>query len=535
MQDDSQRLRIFISYARADGSTLAEELSIGLELLGFVAVLDKRDIAAAEDWELRLESLVRQADTVVFVLSPKSVASPRCAWEVEKAIALSKRIVPVVAAAVPETEVPPPLRKLNFIDFGPGQSFARALGKLGDALRVDLDWIREHTRLGELAARWIARGRDEALLLRGAELAGGQAWATRWHAGAPEITTNLRAYLTASAEASGRRESLERQRLDELAKAVASQAEALAQREAATKRLRRRTVAAGMVGTALTAGLGALGFLFLREARELETARQRADAAATLALKEAAHREAMRTDLEGQVVVYSATPGQVGDDAAGFSKNLLAEMTSEQVSLGQALSRTVKKVLEKTKGHQRPYISSDLNGDVYLRMSPPSRRRRALLVTVDHVFRSTALPGVRIDGQAWNDFLQSAGFEVQWLRNPKREDVMGALRSVQLSTVDIPPSMFRRAGVSKPPAKTGTREAIASPTLASPSPNSFYLLYYAGPSFGDAGQRYLLMDDSPGTKSGVDGAELRRTALAVDELTALLRQRFAASCLVLDV
>ena len=68
-----------------------------------------------------------------------------------------------------------------------------------------------------------------------------------------------------------------------------------------------------------------------------------------------------------------------------------------------------------------------------------------------------------------------------------------------------------------------------------PAPNSFYLVYYAGPSFMDSGQRYLALDDTLLNMSGVEGAELRRTAVAVDELSALLRQRFAASCLVMDV
>lgn len=407
---------------------------------------------------------------------------------------------------------------------------------MGDALRVDLDWIREHTRLGELAARWIARDKDEALLLRGAEFTGGKTWATRWHAGAPEVTSDQRAYLSASVEALARRESLERQRLDELAQAMANQAEALTLREAATTTLRRRTVAAGAAGAVLTAGLSALAIMFVREAKELEKARQRADEAATLALKEAVYREAMRTDLVGQVVVYSSTPGQSGDDAAGFSRSLLAQMASEQVSLGLALSRTVKEVLEKTHGRQRPYISSDLNGDVYLRLSPPSRRRRALLVTVDHVEGSHSLPGVRIDGQAWNDFLQSAGIEVQWLRNPKREDLMVALRSVQLlSSTDVPAAMFRRVGALPLPAEGGTGAANPPPAPAPPAPNSFYLLYFGGPSFGDSGQRYLALDDTSLGNSGVDRAELRRTAVAVDELSALLRQRFAASCLVVDI
>jgi hypothetical protein len=43
-------------------------------------------------------------------------------------------------------------------------------------LRVDLDWIREHTRLGEIATRWDRRGRPESLLLRGDDLDAAKAW-----------------------------------------------------------------------------------------------------------------------------------------------------------------------------------------------------------------------------------------------------------------------------------------------------------------------------------------------------------------------
>lgn len=65
--------KVFVSYARQDCSTLAEELVTALELLQFDGYLDRSDIAAGEDWEHRLDALIRQADTVVFVLSPRSV------------------------------------------------------------------------------------------------------------------------------------------------------------------------------------------------------------------------------------------------------------------------------------------------------------------------------------------------------------------------------------------------------------------------------------------------------------------------------
>jgi hypothetical protein len=64
----------------------------GRERFDFV----KPIIAAGEDWEVRLGRLMEGADTVVFVISPDSVASERCAWEVERTVKLKKRLLPIV-------------------------------------------------------------------------------------------------------------------------------------------------------------------------------------------------------------------------------------------------------------------------------------------------------------------------------------------------------------------------------------------------------------------------------------------------------
>ena len=68
----------------------------GLRLLGFNAVIDRRDIAAGEEWEGRLASLIHAADTVLFVISPEAIRSERCGWEVAEAIAASKRLIPIM-------------------------------------------------------------------------------------------------------------------------------------------------------------------------------------------------------------------------------------------------------------------------------------------------------------------------------------------------------------------------------------------------------------------------------------------------------
>src|ERR1700681_3742646 len=95
----AEKLKVFISYSRRDSAEFADELVAGLEYGGFAPFLDRHDIAAGEDWEARLGALIAEADTVVFVVSPESVKSERCVWEVDKTLGLSKRLLPVIYKA----------------------------------------------------------------------------------------------------------------------------------------------------------------------------------------------------------------------------------------------------------------------------------------------------------------------------------------------------------------------------------------------------------------------------------------------------
>jgi TIR domain len=164
----AEKPRIFISYARSDSSALAEELTAGLEVAGFEPYLDRHDIAAAEDWEARLGGLIQSADTVVFILSPAAVKSPRCAWEVERAAELGERVIPVEGKPVPETEVPERLRRLNYIFFResihlgtppPRWCYARNLWPFADAAPPPADWDEWLVAQWDRAAGWFGKAR----------------------------------------------------------------------------------------------------------------------------------------------------------------------------------------------------------------------------------------------------------------------------------------------------------------------------------------------------------------------------------------
>src|SRR6266567_8654934 len=120
-----EKLKVFISYSRKDSAAFADELLAGLEYGGFAPFLDRHDIAAGEDWETRLGGLIAQSDTVVFVVSPESVKSQRCVWEVERTLGLSKRLLPVIHKPVADSDIPSQLSRLQFVRFDTGRGITR--------------------------------------------------------------------------------------------------------------------------------------------------------------------------------------------------------------------------------------------------------------------------------------------------------------------------------------------------------------------------------------------------------------------------
>ena len=169
-----RKTRVFLSYSRRD-IEFAQLLQTELEATGFHPMLDKTDIAPGEDWQDRLSKLIIEADAVVFSVSPNSAASKICGWEIAEAERLGKRIIPVVVDPVDTGLLPEALTRLNFIFFT-DVSFAEGLAKLNSALNTDLDWVRQHTRIGEQAIEWQARKKSGARLLTGDALRQAEGW-----------------------------------------------------------------------------------------------------------------------------------------------------------------------------------------------------------------------------------------------------------------------------------------------------------------------------------------------------------------------
>jgi hypothetical protein len=207
------KLLVFISYSR-DDLRFANQLDAALRACGFECLIDRHGISGGEEWKHRLSNLISEADTVVFVLSPASARSEVCAWEVEEAVHLGKRILPIISRPLEGANAPPQLRDRNYIFFCEDprvfdSGFGTGLAILTEALNTDFDWLREHTRYLQRAMEWDRGGRPANRLLSGNDIAEAKAWASRRPKSAPEPTALHRDFILASEG-----ESISRWRMD---------------------------------------------------------------------------------------------------------------------------------------------------------------------------------------------------------------------------------------------------------------------------------------------------------------------------------
>jgi hypothetical protein len=202
--------RVFISYSRANNA-FVERLEAALQQRGVETFVDRDDIEKGEEWWARIQQLITEADSIVFVLSPDSATSQVARREVEFAASLNKRFLPVVAVDLAGHAPPEALARLNYIYFiedrraGASGDFDEACGQLVHALNSDIGWIREHSRLGDMARRWQAAGEAGHFVLRGPALEAAEKWLAVQPKEAPDPTPLHRRFIAASRTLATRR------------------------------------------------------------------------------------------------------------------------------------------------------------------------------------------------------------------------------------------------------------------------------------------------------------------------------------------
>jgi hypothetical protein len=110
-------VNLFISYARVDKPQTEDWITKHLRIASHDVWIDDR-IEGGQNWRQVLLEKISSSDAVLFVMTPESVQSESCEWEIEQALLHNKPIIPIRLQA--ETPIPDNLKHLQAVDFTKG-------------------------------------------------------------------------------------------------------------------------------------------------------------------------------------------------------------------------------------------------------------------------------------------------------------------------------------------------------------------------------------------------------------------------------
>ncbi len=168
-------------------------------------LIDRRDLPYGEEWQKELADFIRASDTVVWLVSPDSVASKWVNWELGELARLSKRLIPVRVRDVDPESLPEALGRIHLLPADGVFDVEQHLAPLVDTLNTDRAWLKDATRLADRSRQWIAKDRDKGLLLYGRALTDAETWSRAKPPALPPIGSEILELLLHSRRATIRR------------------------------------------------------------------------------------------------------------------------------------------------------------------------------------------------------------------------------------------------------------------------------------------------------------------------------------------
>ncbi|MBK9748920.1 MAG: tetratricopeptide repeat protein [Chloroflexi bacterium] len=184
-------LQVFLSYSRRDRDFVTR-LYERLAANGVDTWVDWEDIPSSADWRKEIQAGIEDSDCLIAIISPDYLVSPLCNADLTHARQVNKRIIPVLRQEFEAKELAGVwyerkmteeaqlnldfLTRLNWIYIRDGDDFNAAFNRLIQAISIDLDYVKLHTRLLQKAIEWERTNHDPSYLISGTELQQAETW-----------------------------------------------------------------------------------------------------------------------------------------------------------------------------------------------------------------------------------------------------------------------------------------------------------------------------------------------------------------------
>jgi ABC-type branched-subunit amino acid transport system substrate-binding protein len=105
---------VFLSSTDED-KPWAEAFAQALRRQGLSLWFDQWDLKPGDKLNEALDAALRDSETVVLLLGPKSVDRPSLFFELGAALALNKRVIPIVSEGVERSKIPVPFLHVRYL------------------------------------------------------------------------------------------------------------------------------------------------------------------------------------------------------------------------------------------------------------------------------------------------------------------------------------------------------------------------------------------------------------------------------------
>src|SRR5919199_11680 len=170
--------QVFISYSEQDRETM-EKIRNSLRRESLTVWTNTTDVQTGEDFQSAIDRGIEQTDNLVYLVSPDSVQSEFVRKELEYAVSLHKRIIPVLVRETPPESIPKALQGVQYIDLTDNvkeEDYVLDESQLLKIVHQDEVYYNEHKVFLTQALKWQRQNRNPSILLRGYNLRSAEAW-----------------------------------------------------------------------------------------------------------------------------------------------------------------------------------------------------------------------------------------------------------------------------------------------------------------------------------------------------------------------